>query len=72
MWVERPTPLVNFVSEPFDFFLEAQFAFLELGDHQIVWVRTVQLVLDQFVEFVMLVRKFLKMRLKAHVRASVG
>jgi hypothetical protein len=70
--LELPALLVELVSESLDFFLEAQFAFLELGDHQIVWVRAVQLVLDQFVEFVMLVRQFLKMRLKAHVSASVG
>lgn len=55
------------VSESFDFFFEAEFFLLEFGNHQIVRVRTKHLVVDQFVEFVVLVREFLEMRLKAHV-----
>jgi len=57
---------VEIVSESFDFFFQSEFALLELGDHQIVRVRTELLFVDLFVEFVVLIRQFLDMRLKAH------
>lgn len=50
-------------SETFDFFLKSQFSLLELCDHQVVGKRTVEFLMDLFVEFVMLIREFLDMRL---------
>jgi hypothetical protein len=69
-WVELGPSLMETGSESFDFFFEPEFAFLEFGDHQIVRVRSEQFFVNLFVEFVVLVRQFLDMRLKAHVGSA--
>jgi AAA+ ATPase superfamily predicted ATPase len=54
---------VKLVSEAFDFFFESELSLFELCERQIVGEWTVELVVDLFVEFVVLIRKFLDMRL---------
>ena len=55
--------LVNVRLKTFDFFFKSEFSLLELRDYQIVGQRTVQFVVNLFVEFVVLIRKFQDMRL---------
>jgi len=52
---------VNFVSESFDFFFQAEFAFLEFDEHQIVRVRAELFAVNLLVQFVMFFREFLEM-----------
>jgi len=54
---------VNVRLKTFDFFFKSEFSLLELRDYQIVGQRTVQFVVNLFVEFVVLIRKFQDMRL---------
>jgi hypothetical protein len=54
---------VKLRSEAFDFFFESKFALLKFCKRQIVGERSVKFVVDEFVEFVMLFREFLDMRL---------
>jgi len=50
-------------SKAFDFFFKSEFSFLELREHQVVRMRTVEFFVNLLVEFVVLIREFLDMRL---------
>jgi hypothetical protein len=54
---------VKLRSEAFDFFLESKFALFEFCQRQIVGERSMEFVVNEFFEFMMLFREFLDMRL---------
>ena len=60
--------LVHFVLEALDFFFKSEFSLLQGGDHQIVWMRAVQFLLNLLVQLVVLIREFLDMRVQAPVQ----
>lgn len=61
--MKRLIGLVYFKPETFDFFLETQLPLLEFGQHYVVRVRSKVFIPDLQIEFVMLIRELLDMRL---------
>ena len=59
---------MHVVPKPFDFFFKSEFSLFQVGEKKVIWVRTVQFVLNELVQLMVLIRKFLDMRLQAHVR----